>query len=203
MTLPPCTRISRSEPGAAVCWRRGEKGTVSFPAPSRATWEQHNPEISGGTRAARPCPARGWDLGLSRAGAGPSPAALGSRQESAAGSDKSRRPRLFALGSRWWRRKRSISSSPAGSSQPRHDLGRGEGAGESCLGESPSKAQGPGDLTAFAFLLHAKPRNVLLQPPERLRDAGAGSRELGHPAEKGWRPAERPAAASEFKNSPG
>lgn len=130
--------------------KRGEKDTVSLPAPSRATWEQHNPEISGGTRAAWPCPARGWDLGPSRAGAGPGPAVLGSRQESAAGSDKSRRPRLFALGSRWWRRKRSISSSPAGSSQPRHDLGRGEGAGESCLRESPSKAQGAGDLTAFA-----------------------------------------------------
>lgn len=165
MTLPPCTRISRSEPGAAVCWRRGEKGTVSFLAPSRATWEQHNPEISGGTRAARPCPAQGWDLGLSRAGAGPSPAALGSRQESAAGSDKSRRPRLFALGSRWWRRKRSISSArPPAAPSPAATLAEARVPGKAALGRAPARHRGQGTSLPSLFSSTPSPETSFCSP---------------------------------------
>lgn len=61
------------------------------------------------------------------------------------GSDKSRQPRLFALGSCSWCRKRSyFQHSPAGSSQPHCDLGQGEGAGENRLAKIPSKTWGEG-----------------------------------------------------------
>lgn len=82
------------------------------------------------------------------------PYRLQRRQESAAGSDKNQQPAapIVCL------RKSFVAQealyfqrSPAGSSQPRCDLGRGEGAGQNRLAEKPSKTRGEGDRLQRSF----------------------------------------------------
>lgn len=87
----------------------------------------------------------------------PSPAELGAPlhlQESAAGSNKGRRPQLFAFGSHSRHRKRPISSThPLAAPSPTTTLAETD-RGESCLQSSPAKHRG----NESARTLHFSPK---------------------------------------------
>jgi len=88
--------------------------------------------------------------------------------------------------------------SPVGSSQPRCDLGRGEGDGENRLAANPSETRGEGERSQPSLGLQPRLHAVLPQSQKRLRGAGdiggAGASRRDGPSQTG--PAETPAAAS-------